>query len=82
MRSGAPDALDLMVANSYGTMVVQLLSEGKHGLMMAVADGKYAAVPSDTCTLGKRRVDVASFYDPQTYRPSSSRILAKPMFLY
>jgi 6-phosphofructokinase 1 len=82
MRSGAPDALDLMVANSYGTMVVQLLSEGKHGLMMAVTDGKYATVPSDTCTQGKRRVDVASFYDREAYRPRISRISGKPMFLY
>ena len=82
MRSGAPDALDLMVAASYGTMVIQLLSEGRQGLMMAVADGKYTAVPSDSCTRGKRRVDVASFYDTDAYRPRISRILGKPMFLY
>jgi len=82
MRSGTPDALDLMVAHSYGTMVVQLLVEGKKGLMMAVRDGKYATVPNDTCTKGKRRVDVASFYDPTAYRPRISRIHGKPMFLY
>src|SRR6185295_282376 len=74
MRSGAPDALDLMVAHSYGTMVIQLLAEGKKGLMMAVRDGKYATVPSDTCTQGKRRVDIPSFYDPAAYRPRISRI--------
>jgi 6-phosphofructokinase len=82
MRSGAPDALDLMVAKSYGTMAIQLLAEGKHGLMMAVRDGKYATVPSDTCTLGKRRVDVGSFYDTDAYRPRITRMLGKPMFLY
>ena len=82
MRSGVPDALDLMVASSYGSMVIQLLAEGKQGLMMAVADGKYASVPSDTCTQGKRRVDVDSFYDRDSYRPRISRVLAKPMFLY
>ena len=81
MRSGAPDALDLMVANSYGTMAIQLLAEGKHGLMVGIADGKYAVVPSDTCTQGKRRVDVASFYDTDVYRPRISRTLGKPMFL-
>jgi 6-phosphofructokinase 1 len=82
MRSGAPDALDLMVAHSYGTMVIQLLAEGKHGLMMAVVDGKYATVASDTCTKGKRRVDIASFYDLAAYRPRISHIRGKPMFLY
>jgi 6-phosphofructokinase len=82
MRSGAPDALDLMVANSYGTMVVQLLAEGKTGLMMAISDGKYCVVPSDTCTQDKRRVDVSSLYDPDAYRPRISRINEKPMFLY
>lgn len=82
MRSGAPDALDLMVANSYGTMVIQLLAEGKQGLMMTVRDGKYANVPSDTCIRGKRRVDVGSFYDGEAYRPRISHVLGKPMFLY
>lgn len=82
MRSGAPDALDLMVASSYGSMAIQLLAEGREGLMMAVADGKYASVPSDTCTHDKRRVDVDSFYDRDSYRPRISRVLAKPMFLY
>ena len=82
MRSGVPDALDLMVASSYGTMVIQLLADGEQGLMMAVRDGKYAHVPSNTCTHGKRRVDVDSFYDSVSYRPRISRVLAKPMFLY
>lgn len=82
MRSGVPDALDLMVASSYGSMVIQLLAEGRQGLMMAVRDGKYASVPSDTCAQGKRRVDVDSFYDRDSYRPRISRVLAKPMFLY
>ncbi len=82
MRSGAPDALDLMVASSYGAMVIQQLTEGKQGLMMAVTGGKYSNVPSDTCTLGKRRVDVASFYDVDAYRPRISHVLGKPMFLY
>ena len=33
MRSGPPDALDQMVANNYGAMVVQALVEKKRGLM-------------------------------------------------
>ena len=82
MRAGAPDALDTMVAKAYGTMAVQLLDEGRHGLMMAIRDGSYTQVPGDTCIKGKRRVDVAAFYDEQEYRPRIQAVSGKPMFLY
>lgn len=81
MRSGAPDALDLMVAKSYGAMAAQLLSEDRHGLMMAVRDGKYTTVPGDTCTRGERRVDVESLYDASRYRPRIAHLPGRPMFL-
>jgi 6-phosphofructokinase len=81
MRSGLPDAVDLMVAKSYGALAVQLLAEGRHGLMMSVQDGKYAAVAASTCTQGKRRVDVDAVYDRADYRPRISDILGMPMFL-
>lgn len=81
MRSGAPDALDLMVAKSFGGLAVQLLAQGRHGLMMSVRDGKYAAIPADTCTLSKRRVDIDALYDRTEYRPRIAGILGKPMFL-
>jgi len=81
MRSGAPDALDLMVAKSFGGLAVQLLAQGRHGLMMSVRDSKYAAIPADTCTLSKRRVDIDALYDRTEYRPRIPGILGKPMFL-
>ena len=40
MRSGVPDAVDLMVAKCYGALAVQLLAEGRQGSMMSVRDGK------------------------------------------
>ena len=82
MRAGAPDALDLMVAKSYGTMAVQLLDEGKHGLMMAIRDGNYTTVPGDTCIKGQRRVDVDALYDTEAYRPRIAKVQGMPMFLY
>jgi 6-phosphofructokinase 1 len=81
MRSGTPDALDLMVAKSFGSLAVQLLAEGDRGLMMTVRDGKYATVSADTCTLDKRRVDIDALYDRTEYRPRISGILGMPMFL-
>jgi ATP-dependent phosphofructokinase / diphosphate-dependent phosphofructokinase len=82
MRSGAPDALDQMVARSYGTMAVQLLAEGEHGRMMALREGKYTTVPGDTCIQGEKRVDIEEFYDIETYRPRVDKVLGKPMFMY
>lgn len=82
VRAGAPDALDQMVANSFGTMVAQLLADGKYGLMMALHDGKYTTVPGDTCIQGEKRVDIDAFYDVEAYRPRIARVLGKPMFLY
>jgi 6-phosphofructokinase len=82
MRAGPPDAVDRMVAFNYGTMAVQLLDEGQHGLMMAVQDGNYTTVPGDTCIKGKRRVDVAALYDTREYRARIDTIRGKPFFLY
>ena len=82
MRAGAPDPVDRMVAMNYGTMAVQLLDEGEHGLMMAIQDGKYTTVPGDTCIKGKRRVDVDALYDVGQYRARIDRIRGKPFFLY
>jgi 6-phosphofructokinase 1 len=82
MRAGPPDPVDRMVAMNYGTMAVQLLDEGEHGLMMAIQDGKYTTVPGDTCIKGKRRVDVDALYDVGQYRARIDRIRGKPFFLY
>ena len=82
MRAGAPDTLDRMVAKNYGAMAVQLLTEGKRGLMAAIQKGSYTSVPVDSCIQGIRRVDVESLYDAEAYRPRIAAIAAKPMFLY
>ncbi|HEY4344196.1 MAG TPA: ATP-dependent 6-phosphofructokinase [Parvibaculum sp.] len=81
MRAGAPDALDQMVAKSYGTLAVQMIADGETGVMTAVRDGNYTTVPADTCVTGKKRVDVAAFYDAETYRPRIAHVRGKPMFL-
>jgi ATP-dependent phosphofructokinase / diphosphate-dependent phosphofructokinase len=82
MRAGPPDALDQMVARNYGAMAVELLKEGKRGLMTAIQQGRYTSVPVDTCIKGVRRVDVNALYDTQAYRPRAATLTGKPMFLY
>ena len=69
MRSGAPDSLDRMVAMSYGTLAVQLIRRNETGKLVALHGGKYTTVPINMVLAGKKRVDVASFYDIENYRP-------------
>ena len=81
MRAGPPDSLDRMAAVTYGHLAVQQVERNDHGVMMALRAGKYTTVPIDTCTKGEKRVDVAAYYDSDTYRPRLSSLLDKPMFL-
>lgn len=81
LRAGAPDAVDLLVPKNYANMAIRCIEEGKTGLMMVVQDGKYTTAPADISTKGKRRVDVATMYDADTYRPRIANLRGMPMFL-
>jgi 6-phosphofructokinase 1 len=82
MRSGAPDALDLMVAVNYANMAVQLIMSGTRGRMVALRDGSYTHVPMSMISSGLKRVDVDELYDVNEYRPKVRHVMGKPMFLY
>lgn len=82
MRSGAPDALDLMMAINYANLAVSLIKDGSSGRMVALREGKYTHVPMSMVTSGVKRVDVDEFYDVAQYRPRIRSVLGKPMFLY
>lgn len=82
MRSGAPDALDLMVSTSYGYLATDLLLKNQMGRMVALRDGKYTTVSANSISDGKKHVDVNELYDIKNYRPKVVHLLGKPMFLY
>jgi 6-phosphofructokinase 1 len=82
MRSGAPDALDLMVAVNFANAAMDLIISGASGRMVALRDGTYTHIPMSTVTSGLKRVDVDELYDAKQYRPKLRRALGKPMFLY
>ncbi len=82
MRSGAPDALDLMVAVNFAHLAVSLIIQGTSGRMVALRDGTYTHVPMNVVTSGIKRVDVGELYDADEYRPKVRHVLGKPMFLY
>jgi len=82
MRSGKPDALDIMVAVNYANTAMDLLAMRKTGRMVALRDGRYTDVSAESPTLGVKHVDVRALYDVDNYRPKVWHVLGKPMFLY
>ena len=82
MRSGPPDALDLMVAMNYGTLAADLVVRGVSGRLVALRGGSYTDVPLTEVRAGARKVDVEELYDVEAYRPRIREIERKPMFLY
>ena len=82
MRSGAPDALDLMVAVNYANMALNLIDREQPGSMVVLRRGTYTSVPIETIMQGIKRVDVEALYDDKRYRPLIRQVDGKPMFLY
>jgi 6-phosphofructokinase len=82
MRSGAPDSLDQLVANNYGSLAADLFRRGDNGKMVAVVGGRYTAVPLEMTGEAKKRVDVERFYDVSAYRPKVADVMGLPMFLH
>jgi 6-phosphofructokinase 1 len=82
MRSGAPDALDLMVGVNYANMAMDLILSNESGRMVALRDGSYTHIPMSHITTGIKRVDVDELYDIEAYKPKVRHVMGKPMFLY
>jgi 6-phosphofructokinase 1 len=81
LRSGSPDFVDRMVAITYANMAMDAVVEGKTGLMTALNGGCYAMVPIPDPKLGPRKVDIATMYNTDRYRPMYDQKLGLPIFL-
>jgi 6-phosphofructokinase 1 len=81
LRSGDPDFIDKLIANTFGTMAFDAVLSGKSGVMSALVEGRYALMPLPDPKLGPRRVDVATMYNTERYRPSYADKLGLPVFL-
>ena len=57
------------------------IQEGRHGLMMAISSGCYAAVPIPDPKLGPRKVEIETMYNTARYRPNYACKLGLPIFL-
>src|SRR5690349_11024066 len=81
LRSGDPDFMDKLVALTFGNMAYDALLAGKTGLMSALVDGRYELMPIPDAKLGPRKLDVASTYDTERYRPTYAHKRGLPIFL-
>jgi len=81
LRSGGPDFMDKLVALTYGNMAYDAMLEGKTGLMSALVDGRYDMVPIPDAKLGPRKLDIATTYNTERYRPLYENKRGLPIFL-
>lgn len=81
LRSGDPDFVDKLVALTFGNMAFDAVLEGRTGLMSALVEGRYDLVPIPEAQLGPRKLEVASTYDTERYRPLYAGKRGLPIFL-
>ena len=81
LRSGSPDFVDRMVANTFAGMALDCIAKGQSGLMMAISHGCYDAVQIPDPKLGPRKVDVETMYNVERYRPTYNKKIGLPIFL-
>jgi 6-phosphofructokinase 1 len=79
LRSGEPDSIDQLVSITFANIAVNLIREGVSGRMIAIQNGCYAQVPLPDVSLGSRRVDLATLYNADRYRPNYRSKLGMPL---
>jgi 6-phosphofructokinase 1 len=81
LRSGEAEFIDKMVASTFAGMAVDSIQAGKSGEMTAIVEGKYTMAPIPDPKLGPRKVDVATMYNTERYRPTYDNKVGLPIFL-
>jgi len=81
LRSGDPDFVDKLVGVTFGNMAYDAILDGKTGLMSALVEGRYQLEPIPDPKRGPRKLDVASAYSIERYRPNYANKLGVPVFL-
>ena len=81
LRSGEPDSLDQMVAITFANVAMDLIGDGVRGRMVGIREGKYAHAPLPDPGTPARRVDVATMYNEERFRPRYVGLLGRPLLL-
>lgn len=81
LRSGDPDPLDRIIANTYGALAVELVAQGRTGRMVCLDRGVYADADLPDPARGPRTIDVAADYDAERFRPRLEGRRGRPIFV-
>ncbi len=81
LRGGPPDFMDKLIASTFGNMAYEATLAGQSGLMAGIHEGRYAMVALPDPKLGPRKLDVATMYNTERYRPNYTGKVGMPVFL-
>ena len=81
LRSGDPEPFDKIIANTFGTLAIELAAQGKTGRMVCIEKGVYADTELPDPSRAPRTVDVASDYDTARFRPRFTSRFGRTIFL-
>ncbi len=81
VRCGDPDAIDSIVPMAYGNLALDLILEGKSGLLVNLKNGKYGNAPLDIVTSTKKSVNIENYYNTERLRPKFKSFESKPLFI-
>jgi 6-phosphofructokinase len=81
LRSGDPEPLDKIIANTFGALAVEMIARGKTDRMVCIANGVYADTELPDPSRPPRIVDVASDYDAVRFRPRFVNRFGRTIFL-
>jgi ATP-dependent phosphofructokinase / diphosphate-dependent phosphofructokinase len=79
LRSGAPDAIDQLVATTYANIAVDLIHDNVSGRMIGILDGRYAHTPLPPKPLGPRKLNIEKLYNTERYRPNYTSKVGEPL---
>ena len=80
LRSGNPDAIDKVIANTFGTLAVDLIAQGKTDQMVCLQGGLYAHTALPDPAQGARTVELETYYNADTFRPRFSGLFGRQLF--
>lgn len=67
IRGGSPTALDRIISTRYGLAAVDLVKEGKFGLMVTLKSGKITTVPLSEATGRTKQVDLELYNEAKVF---------------
>jgi 6-phosphofructokinase len=79
LRSGAPDAIDQIVATTFANIALDLIRDGVTGRMIGIQNGRYAHTALPDSSLGARKLAVPALYNTERYRPNYASKLGVPL---